>query len=62
MNSYVMARVATYEALSEYCMDDEELDVELAIHTEHLTKIYSKRLIAVNDLNLDVPKGSIFGL
>ena len=43
-------------------MVDEKSNVELAIHTEHLTKIYSKRLIAVNDLNLDVPKGSIFGL
>ena len=36
--------------------------MELAIHTEHLTKIFAKRLIAVNDLNLDVSKGAIFGL
>jgi ABC-2 type transport system ATP-binding protein len=36
--------------------------MELAIRTEHLTKIYSQRLIAVNDMNLEVPCGSIFGL
>ncbi len=34
----------------------------LAIRTEHLTKIYSQRLIAVNDMNLEVPRGSVFGL
>ncbi len=36
--------------------------MELAIHTEYLTKIYSQRLIAVNDINLEVPQGSVFGL
>jgi ABC-2 type transport system ATP-binding protein len=36
--------------------------LSLAIHTEHLTKIYSGRVIAVNDLNLAVPKGSVYGL
>ena len=36
--------------------------MELAIRTERLTKIYGQRLIAVNDLNLEVPKGSVFGL
>ena len=36
--------------------------MEPAIHTEHLTKIYGQRLIAVNDMNLDVPQGSVFGL
>jgi len=36
--------------------------MESAIHTEHLTKIYRQRLIAVNDMNLDVPQGSVFGL
>jgi len=36
--------------------------VEWAIRTEHLTKIFGRRLIAVNDLNLRVPRGSIFGL
>ena len=36
--------------------------MELAIRTEHLTKIYSDRLIAVNDMNLEVPRGSVFGL
>ena len=33
-----------------------------AIRTEHLTKIYANRLIAVNDMSLEVPKGSTFGL
>ena len=36
--------------------------MELAIRTEHLTKIYSGRVIAVNDMNLEVPRGSIYGL
>lgn len=36
--------------------------MELAIRTEHLTKIYGNRLIAVNDMNLHVPQGAIFGL
>jgi ABC-2 type transport system ATP-binding protein len=36
--------------------------MELAIRTEHLTKIYSQRLIAVNDMNLEVPQGAVFGL
>lgn len=36
--------------------------MEPAIRTEHLTKIYSDRTIAVNDMNLEVPQGSIFGL
>ncbi len=34
----------------------------LAIRTERLTKIYANRLVAVNDLNLQVPQGAIFGL
>jgi len=33
-----------------------------AVRTEHLTKIYSRSLIAVNDMSLEVPKGSVFGL
>ncbi|NLY02950.1 MAG: ABC transporter ATP-binding protein [Rhodopirellula sp.] len=33
-----------------------------AIRTEHLTKIYGNRLIAVNDMTLTVPEGAIFGL
>jgi ABC-2 type transport system ATP-binding protein len=33
-----------------------------AIRTEHLTKIYAQKLIAVNDMTLMVPKGSVFGL
>lgn len=37
-------------------------DVPWAIRTEHLTKIYAQRLIAVNDMNLEVPRGSVFGL
>jgi ABC-2 type transport system ATP-binding protein len=36
--------------------------MEPAIRTEHLTKIYGQRLIAVNDMNLEVPQGSVFGL
>jgi ABC-2 type transport system ATP-binding protein len=36
--------------------------MELAIRTEHLTKIYGQQLIAVNDMNLEVPRGSVFGL
>jgi ABC-2 type transport system ATP-binding protein len=37
-------------------------DAEPAIRTEHLTKIYGQRLIAVNDMSLRVPRGSVFGL
>ncbi len=33
-----------------------------AIRTEHLTKIYASRLIAVNDMSLEVPQGTVFGL
>jgi ABC-2 type transport system ATP-binding protein len=33
-----------------------------AIRTEHLTKIYDNRLVAVNDMTLEVPQGSVFGL
>jgi ABC-2 type transport system ATP-binding protein len=36
--------------------------VELAIAAEHLTKVYAGRVIAVNDLTLQVPAGSIYGL
>ena len=36
--------------------------MEFAIRTEHLTKIYASRLIAVNDMALEVPKGATFGL
>ncbi len=35
--------------------------VEPAIHTEHLTKVFGNEVIAVNDMNLDVPQGAIFG-
>ena len=35
---------------------------EPAIRTDHLTKVYSDRVIAVNDMNLVVPRGSVFGL
>ncbi|MHC4691251.1 MAG: ABC transporter ATP-binding protein [Planctomycetota bacterium] len=40
----------------------EKSGMEPAIRTEHLTKIYGQRLIAVNDMNLQVPQGSVFGL
>jgi len=36
--------------------------MDLAIRTEHLTKIYGSRLIAVNDMGLEVPQGAVFGL
>ena len=36
--------------------------MDAAIQTERLTKVFGNRLIAVNDMNLLVPKGSIFGL
>jgi len=42
--------------------NNKKLMTELAIRTEHLTKIYGQRLIAVNDMNLEVPRGSVFGL
>jgi len=41
---------------------NEPRNAEWAIRTEHLTKIYGNRLIAVNDMSLEVPRGSIFGL
>jgi ABC-2 type transport system ATP-binding protein len=36
--------------------------VDWAIRTEHLTKIYGGNVIAVNDMDLKVPKGSVYGL
>ena len=33
-----------------------------AVETSNLTKIYQRRSIAVNSINLEVPQGSIFGL
>lgn len=36
--------------------------MELAIQTEHLTKIYGGRVIAVNDMTLSVPTGAVYGL
>lgn len=36
--------------------------MKLAIRTQHLTKMFDHRLIAVNDMNLSVPEGAIFGL
>lgn len=35
---------------------------DTAIRTEHLTKVYSGRVIALNDLNLIVPAGAVYGL
>lgn len=35
--------------------------IESIIHTEALTKIFSRKKIAVNDLYLDVPENSIYG-
>ena len=36
--------------------------MDLAIRTEQLTKIYAGRVIAVNDMSLEVPRGSVYGL
>lgn len=36
--------------------------MEPAIRTRNLTKVYGNRTIAVNDMNLEVPRGAIFGL
>jgi len=36
--------------------------MDVAVHTEHLTKIYNNRVVAVNDMSLDVPRGAVFGL
>lgn len=36
--------------------------MEPAIRTEHLTKVYAQRVVAVNDLNWEVPRGSVYGL
>ncbi|MHB8973853.1 MAG: ABC transporter ATP-binding protein [Pirellulaceae bacterium] len=36
--------------------------MDLAIRTERLTKVYAGRVIAVNDLTLEVPRGSVYGL
>jgi ABC-2 type transport system ATP-binding protein len=50
-------------APSQVQLDVDRQDADrLAIRTKHLTKIYSQSLIAVNDMNLEVPKGSVFAL
>ncbi len=36
--------------------------MDLAVRTEHLTKIYDGRVIAVNDLTWQVPRGAVYGL
>lgn len=36
--------------------------MEPAIQTRHLTKVYGNRVIAVNDMTLEVPRGAVFGL
>jgi ABC-2 type transport system ATP-binding protein len=41
---------------------DAEGPTDWAIRTEHLTKIYGGKVIAVNDMRLQVPRGSIYGL
>ncbi len=40
----------------------QECVLEPAVRAEHLTKIYGQRLIAVNDMSLEVPRGCVFGL
>jgi ABC-2 type transport system ATP-binding protein len=57
---------ATDPGKSMYVSDDSPTGVspgtDLAVQAEHLTKIYGQRLIAVNDMALEVPTGSVFGL
>ena len=36
--------------------------MDFAIRTEHLTKIFNNRNVAVNDMSLEVPRGTVFGL
>jgi ABC-2 type transport system ATP-binding protein len=36
--------------------------MDFAIRTEHLTKIFNNRNVAVNDMSLEVPRGAVFGL
>ena len=36
--------------------------MDFAIRTEHLTKVYAGRVIAVNDLTLEIPRGAVYGL
>jgi ABC-2 type transport system ATP-binding protein len=36
--------------------------MDVAIRTEHLTKVYGGRSIAVNDMTFEVPRGAVFGL
>jgi len=48
--------------VAEFCGKVHESKMEPAIRTERLTKIYGQRLIAVNDMNLEVPQGCVFGL
>ena len=35
---------------------------EIILHTEQLTKRFSRRILAVDGMDLDVPKGQVFGL
>jgi len=37
-------------------------DPQALIHTDNLTKVYGKTLVAVSRLNLDISEGEIFGL
>ena len=36
--------------------------MEPAIRTCHLTKVYGNRVIAVNDMTLEIPQGTVLGL
>ncbi len=56
------SRVFARRPSSPVVAPNSSITLSLAIRTEHLTKIYAQRLVAVNDLNLEVPSGSIFGL
>jgi ABC-2 type transport system ATP-binding protein len=39
-----------------------ETALDAAIRTEHLTKVYGNRVVAVNDMGFEVPQGAVFGL
>ena len=58
-----MNEASEIPALSQVQLDTGPVETsQLTIRTGHVTKIYSQSLIAVNDMNLAVPKGSVFAL
>ncbi len=57
-----MSEIDSQSGPVEERANSEGRSAPLAISTESLTKIYAQRVIAVNDMNLKVPDGSVFGL